>query len=224
MSAKNTGSSSTVVQAKERRPGRPRGGAINAEQREHLLTIALTLFAEKGIAETSLNAIARKAEVSAAMLTYYFQSRESLLDTIIAERFLPLRHDIAAIFDQHADDPRTALTLILEKMIETAEKHVWFAPLWMQEMASGESVFRQRLKAKHGDNERQKAVAIIQKWQQEGKLNADLEPALLMSSLISLILVPLVQLRTTGAHSGFSGADVLRHATAMISNGFLNGR
>lgn len=207
---------------KDRRPGRPRGGAINVEQREHLLDIALMLFAEQGIAETSLNAIARKAEVSAAMLTYYFQSRESLLDIIIEERFLPLRHDIAAIFDQHIDDPHTALMLILKKIVETAEQHVWFAPLWMQEMATGESAFRQRLKLKHGDAVRQKAVTIIQKWQQDGKLNARLEPNLLMSSLMSLILVPFAQFRKTKSPAGFNSDQILQHVTALISKGFLN--
>ncbi|KAA1337047.1 TetR/AcrR family transcriptional regulator, partial [Escherichia coli] len=74
-----------------RRPGRPRGGKRVTASREQLLDIALNLFSRQGIANTSLNAIAREAGVTPAMLHYYFNSREQLLDAMIEERFLPLR-------------------------------------------------------------------------------------------------------------------------------------
>lgn len=65
--------------------------------REQLLDIALNLFSRQGIANTSLNAIAKEAGVTPAMLHYYFNSREQLLDAMIEERFLPLRERIGTI-------------------------------------------------------------------------------------------------------------------------------
>ena len=62
-----------------RRPGRPRGSKPTATSREQLLDIALDLFARQGIARTSLNAIAKEAGVTPAMLHYYFNSRENFL-------------------------------------------------------------------------------------------------------------------------------------------------
>ena len=59
-----------------RRPGRPRGTKPTATGRERLLDIALDLFSRQGIANTSLNAIAKEAGVTPAMLHYYFNSRE----------------------------------------------------------------------------------------------------------------------------------------------------
>ena len=71
---------------KPRKPGRPRGSRPNAENRERLIDIALRLFSQQGIARTSLNAIAREAGVTPAMLHYYFNSREQLLDVMIEGR------------------------------------------------------------------------------------------------------------------------------------------
>ncbi|HBH16268.1 MAG TPA: TetR family transcriptional regulator, partial [Leclercia adecarboxylata] len=87
-----------------RRPGRPRGSKPTATSREKLLDIALDLFSRQGIARTSLNAIAKEAGVTPAMLHYYFNSREQLLDAMIEERFLPLRSAIVALFRAHPDD------------------------------------------------------------------------------------------------------------------------
>ncbi|VTP61902.1 Potential acrAB operon repressor [Leclercia adecarboxylata] len=66
-----------------------------------MLDIALDLFSRQGIARTSLNAIAKEAGVTPAMLHYYFNSREQLLDAMIEERFLPLRSAIGALFSAH---------------------------------------------------------------------------------------------------------------------------
>ena len=60
---------------KPRKPGRPRGSKPNTANREQLINIALRLFSQQGIARTSLNAIAREAGVTPAMLHYYFNSR-----------------------------------------------------------------------------------------------------------------------------------------------------
>ncbi len=57
---------------KVRKPGRPRGSRPSGDNREHLLDIALRLFSQQGIGHTSLNAIAREAGVTPAMLHYYF--------------------------------------------------------------------------------------------------------------------------------------------------------
>lgn len=119
---------------KVRKPGRPRGSKPSGDNREHLLDIALRLFSQQGIGHTSLNAIAREAGVTPAMLHYYFNSREQLLDVVIEERFLPLRSEITAIFAAHPDDPVTALTEMVKTLAELAARYEWFAPLWMQEV------------------------------------------------------------------------------------------
>ncbi|VEC84729.1 Transcriptional regulator RutR of pyrimidine catabolism (TetR family) [Raoultella ornithinolytica] len=99
-----------------RRPGRPRGKKPGTASREQLMDIALMLFARQGIAHTSLNAIAKEAGVTPAMLHYYFSSREALVDQLLEERFMPLRSEIGQIFIDHPQDPVTAFTLLIEAL------------------------------------------------------------------------------------------------------------
>jgi len=202
-----------------RRPGRPRGGKRVTASREQLLDIALNLFSRQGIANTSLNAIAREAGVTPAMLHYYFNSREQLLDAMIEERFLPLRSAIGALFSAHPDDPVTALTLMVKKLADLAVKHRWFAPLWMQEVIGEMPVLRTHLQARFGDEKYQATLETIARWQQEGKLNRDLAPELLFTTLLSLVLVPFSRMRNDERLHTLSPDSIVRHALAVIGSG-----
>ena len=57
------------------------------DKREHLLKSAEELFAEKGFDGTSVRDIAQKADVNLAMTSYYFGSKEKLLQVLIEQRF-----------------------------------------------------------------------------------------------------------------------------------------
>ena len=104
-----------------RRPGRPRGKKPGTANREQLMDIALTLFARDGAGRVSLNAIAKEAGVTPAMLHYYFSSRDALVTQLIEERFMPLRNHISRIFVDHPQDPVLALTMMVGAFAETAD-------------------------------------------------------------------------------------------------------
>lgn len=201
---------------KPRRPGRPRGGAINAQQREHLLDITLALYAENGIAETSLNAIARQAGVSPAMLNYYFQSRETLLDVVVEERFLPLRKRLEAHFDGQLSDPVTTFSGFIREIAAIVVSHEWFAPLWMQEVSGGSQGLGQHIKSRYGHAGRDKVRAQLERWQQQGLLNAQLNPDLLMTSILSMILVPFSRFAN---EPGFDTEMIVQHTLSLFCNG-----
>lgn len=202
-----------------RRPGRPRGGKRVTASREQLLDIALNLFSRQGIANTSLNAIAKEAGVTPAMLHYYFNSREQLLDAMVEERFLPLRSKIGTIFADNRDSPVIALTQMVKVLAELAEEYRWFAPLWMQEVIGEMPVLRTHLQARFCDEKYQATLATIKGWQQEGKLNNELAPELLFTTLLSLVLVPFSRMRNDERLNALSPDRIVRHALAVIGNG-----
>jgi AcrR family transcriptional regulator len=57
-----------------------------ADKREHILQSAEQLFAEKGFDGTSVRDIAQHAGINLAMISYYFGSKEKLLEELIEER------------------------------------------------------------------------------------------------------------------------------------------
>jgi AcrR family transcriptional regulator len=57
-----------------------------SDKREHILNVAEELFAEKGFDGTSVRDIAQRAGVNLAMISYYFGSKEKLLESLIETR------------------------------------------------------------------------------------------------------------------------------------------
>ncbi|MBB1202311.1 TetR/AcrR family transcriptional regulator [Enterobacteriaceae bacterium 89] len=204
---------------KSRRPGRPRGKAAGADNREQLMDIALKLFSQQGIARVSLNAIAKEAGVTPAMLHYYFNSREALVDQILEERFMPLRNRIATAFSEHPDDPLISFTLMVKVLAELADRHAWFAPLWMQEMIGEMPILRQHMHARFGHDKHHKMLETLARWQEEGKLNRELSPELLITTLISLVLVPFSRLRTDERLKSVTPDTIVRHALTIMGQG-----
>lgn len=87
------------------RKQKPREAA--AETRERLLDTAERLFAEEGIARTSLRAITLAAGVNVAAIHYHFGSKEALLQGVFARRLAPVNQErltrLEAIEEASAD-------------------------------------------------------------------------------------------------------------------------
>lgn len=207
-----------------RRPGRPSGsGSVNKlEQRSRLLDTAMMLFARQGISETTLAAIAHEAGVTPAMVHYYFNSRDELLDALIDERIQPRRVEFSKAFDMDAGDPVTVITQLANHIMKSSTEHPWFPGLWMREVISDNGMLRQRIIERHGQEHLRHAIDRITHWQAEGKLNPDIEPALLFVSLFGMLVLPLVASKSW-VHSPIKGKltpeDIARHAVAILSHG-----
>lgn len=61
--------------------------AIRKEKRELILDTALSLFAENGFHQTSIEQIARKAGISKGLTYNYFESKNAILDEILKKGF-----------------------------------------------------------------------------------------------------------------------------------------
>lgn len=205
-----------------RRPGRPSGSARGPQQREKLLEVALGLFARQGILETTLGAIAREAGVTPAMVHYYFNTRDQLIDVLIDERFVPLRAQFGEPFRNHPDDPVAALTDLALLFVKVADENPWFPPLWVREVISEGGVLRQRMHERFGDANRKAALVAIRRWQREGRLNRALEPSLVFLTLLGLTVLPFAtskQWRDLPARRKVSAQAIARHAVAMLLHG-----
>ena len=205
-----------------RRPGRPSGAVSGPEQRNRLLDTALILFAKHGIVDTPLSAIAREAGVTPAMLHYYFKTRDQLLDVLIDERIQPRRAIIGEMFNMDEGDPVTVITRLAEKLMQTATEHPWFPSLWMREVFSDNGVLRQRILKRHGKLHHQAAIDCIAHWQAEGRLNPDIEPALVFISILGLTIMPLIAVsswHTDPSRPKLQPSAVARHAIALLSQG-----
>lgn len=73
------------------------------EKQVQILLIAEALFAENGFEGTSIRTIAKKAEINIAMVSYYFGSKDKLLEALILYRTSDLKIQIENLSVENLD-------------------------------------------------------------------------------------------------------------------------
>lgn len=56
------------------------------DKKEHIINVAIELFAEKGFEGTSIRDLAAKADVNIAMVNYYFGSKDKLFEAMVEHK------------------------------------------------------------------------------------------------------------------------------------------
>jgi TetR/AcrR family transcriptional regulator len=171
-----------------RTPGRP--GGETAAQRERLLDAALNAFSHKGIAASSLRGIASEAGVTPALVNYYFGNKTKLLAAVVEERLLPLLMNLAQGLRQVGDQPIELVGGFIQGMRRIVQAHPWLPPLWVREVLCEGGGLRELLMSRVAPLIPHLLAERFAAAQRRGALNPDLEPRLLVVSLIGLTLFP----------------------------------
>ncbi|WP_108470998.1 TetR/AcrR family transcriptional regulator [Rhodanobacter thiooxydans] len=203
-----------------RRAGRPRGD--EQDLRRRLLDAALAQFACTGIAATPLRAIATEAGVTPAMLHYYFGDKARLLHAVIDERLLPALAPLRAQLE-HADSDPVALTEAFVRGIsEIVAGHPWLPPLWVREVLCEGGALREVLFDRAVPGVPQLLAQRFAAAQANGRLNAALDPRLLVVSLVGLTLFPAAGApiwRRAFEAEALGPGIMLEHTLALLGQG-----
>lgn len=131
-------------------PGRPEG---DGQLRKEILRVARDLFAENGYAGTSLKKIGDRVGVSAALLTYYFGSKEKLHEEIYLQtageigdmRLERLKKTLAA--GGGVQDLLASFIAPLKELVASAEGAAFLRFQWRVESEPLDLSFKLRHKA-----------------------------------------------------------------------------
>ena len=203
-----------------RRRGRPTSTTANL--RDRLLDVALEEFANNGIDATPLRAVAKSAGVTPALLNYYFGNREQLLDTLVAERIGPLISSHWPPLEQSETDPHVLIGGFVMRVADTVRANPWLPKLWAREVFSNHGLLRQRLLDSIIGALAPRIVWAIADAQRNGQLNPNLDPRLVLVSLIGLTLFPLAtqpMWRNLLDANDIDTDTIVRHTLALIENG-----
>jgi len=167
------------------KPGRPKG---DPQTRAALVDAARACFLHNAYERVSIRELARRANVDAAMIRYYFGSKAGLFETMVRETIAPvaqiLKHNLScelhspeelmqAYYQMMAANP--ALPRLIFQVLNNQNDNEAFAVL------SG--VFREML----GN-----ASGWVQQLAARRQLNVNLDPQLIRLSFISLMVFPLI--------------------------------
>lgn len=205
-----------------RPPGRPHAQPDGADQRSRIIEIALALYARHGYNGTTLAAIARAAGMTPAAVHYYFKTREQLFDEVHEAHIAPMRGRVEAIFEEYRGDPVAAFVKVAERFVEVAEEHEWIAPVFFGDLLTEGDTFRKHARNKVDYKKQEAFHARILQWQAEGLLNRDLDPALVMPSIMSLTMLFMAARRKWKDDPMRKDVDreaIRRHAAALLGHG-----
>jgi len=209
------------VRSRRRRPGRP--PAHTANLRERLLDAAVDCFTTSGIAAASLRSIAVAAGVTPAMVHYYFGSKEKLLDAFLAERLMPRVAELAASVRAAGDDPRTLVAAFVRGLHAIVQRNPWWPSLWIREVLGENGALRDFIVERISAQVPLVLAKRFAELKKKGALNADIDPRLLVVSLVGLTMFPLaaqpIWRRVFDARD-VDFAALERHTLALLDHGF----
>lgn len=204
-----------------RKVGRPRlTGDVNA--RERLLDAAVELLAKKGIAATSLSDIATHAGVTPAMVHYYFTNRSALLDAIASERLMRTLTGLWAPIAEQSTDLELMVRGLVQRIVQSSEQTPWLPALWLRDIVSEGGQLRERMLKTLSPPHTRHFTLALEAAQRRGEINPELDPRLVIVSLMGLTLVPLAAMSLWGEKpqaQGFSPSQIGKHAEAVLLQG-----
>ncbi|ABC76930.1 transcriptional regulator TetR family [Syntrophus aciditrophicus SB] len=193
--------------------------------RELLLDAATTLFAEQGIAATTMAEIAASVGVNPAMIHYYFKTRDSLLDTIIEERIGRIIDMIWEPVTGEEDDPLIMVRDLVNRIVNTCETMLWLPSLWIREIVNEGGALREKMLNNIPIDKMNKFSAKIAEGQKQGVINSGIDSRLLIGSIIGLTMLPLATAKLRDqipTMKGLSSEDIVCHVTALLFTGLTN--
>ncbi|UDY35667.1 TetR/AcrR family transcriptional regulator [Dermatobacter hominis] len=153
--------------------------------RERILDAALSEFSEHGYAGARVDAIARRAGLNKQLISHHFGGKLGLYRSVMAERRMrgggelvgsaeDVPHALAAFFDRAGADPEWIRVLLWETLERPDED-------------DGTGPDRDRRRQRYGER-----IDWVRHEQEAGRLPADLDPTLLLMSLLGAALYPVL--------------------------------
>jgi len=188
-----------------------------------MLDAALACFVRIGIAATSLRHIATEAGVTPALVHYYFGDKPQLQQAVVEERLLPVVAELQAPLGKAGEGDTAALIAgFVQGVGAVVERHPWLPTLWVREVLLEGGALRDVLLKQVGPLVAKMMAGRFAQAQQAGRLNADLDPRLLMVSLIGLTFFPLASAPIWRALFGADDIDfndLRRHTLVLLDRG-----
>jgi AcrR family transcriptional regulator len=203
-----------------RTPGRPTRDS--ADQRAQLLDSAIECFVQRGIDATSLRAIATRAHVSPALLHYYFGDKEQLLAALVEERLMPALDLVREPVAEAGDDVARLVAGFVRGMGQTIDRHPWLPALWVREVLCEGGALREVMFSRVAPQLPVVLAGAFARAQAQGRLNPDLDPRLLVTSLVGLTLFPAAGApiwRRIFDAGDIDGEALRAHTVALLDRG-----
>ncbi|HEY8473735.1 MAG TPA: TetR/AcrR family transcriptional regulator [Natronosporangium sp.] len=145
------------------------------DRRAEILAIAAKLFAEKGVATTTVRELADAAGILSGSLYHHFESKDHIVEEIV----LSYVEDLKRGYDQAVagePDPRRRLVNLIRVSLEVAERHHAATEIYLNELPSLRTLPRYGTIRRARSAMRKAWIATIEAGIESGAFRSDLDP------------------------------------------------
>ena len=177
------------AERRPRRPGRPEKRPGRRHVRDRLLDAAGRLFTQRGSHEVSIRELARAADVTPAMVHYYFGDKQGLYDAMLERVLTRLLARVREVAEGRRGEPG-GLAAILDLVIGTLSADSWIPPLIIREVIADAGRFRERFIELYATPLTQILRGILRDEMAARPFRRDLDLQLAMVSLLGMTAWP----------------------------------
>lgn len=152
-----------------------------------IIEVAETLFAEKGFDGTSIREIAKDASINIAMVSYYFGSKEQLLESIILHRATDIKLQLDNLIQEDLE-PLQKIDKLIELYVDKINSNRCIYKIMYFEFSSNQRVINLEAFTDLKKGNLKSLEAIIQDGQKKGIFRKDIVIPLLTTTILGTYL------------------------------------
>ncbi|MEI9934982.1 MAG: TetR family transcriptional regulator [Ferruginibacter sp.] len=150
------------------------------------------LFADKGYDGTSVRDIADEAEVNVAMISYYFGSREKLLESLFTYRSEASLMKVESMLGNKEVTTLQKVNMLIDYYIDRIQSQPCFHRIMMREQVTNFRTTTAGMISEFKRKNQSLVEQLIHEGQKKGEFKKNIEVPLMMATLIARFLILLL--------------------------------
>jgi AcrR family transcriptional regulator len=154
------------------------------EKQVQIIEIAETLFAEKGFNGTSVRDIAEKAHVNLAMISYYFGSKDKLLEALFNYRREYFKLKLESMIEDKTLGSMEKMDTLIDHYIDKIMKQQCFSRIMVREQVLNHTGITAELIFQMKKANQELISKLIHQGQKKGEFKKNIDIPLMMATLV----------------------------------------
>ncbi len=154
------------------------------DKQVQIMETAEVLFADKGFNGTSVRDIAEKAHVNLAMISYYFGSKDKLLESLFDYRGEHVKLKLESMVEDKTLGSFEKLDLLIDHYIEKIMNQQCFSRIMLREQVVNHTGITAELITQMKKRNQQIISKLIHQGQKKGEFKRNIDIPLMMATLV----------------------------------------
>lgn len=157
------------------------------DKQTQIIETAEKLFADKGFTGTSVRDIADEAGINVAMISYYFGSKEKLLEALFTQRMEGTTLKLESMLQNKEMASLEKVNTLIDYFVEKFHSQTCFHKIMMREQVATQRTATMQLINQLKKHNQSLVKAIIQEGQKSGDFVKNVDVPILMATLAGTI-------------------------------------